>query len=84
MAQTLANGYSSDCIQQELSNEYQHDSVQMVFKNICALVLWTKEALALEGLVLKKTTTLNQFDITCVSVLLMLSILHCNLSASLK
>ena len=34
----------------ELSNEYQHDRVQIVFKNICVIVLWMKVALALEGL----------------------------------
>ena len=33
-----------------LSNEYQHDGVQMVFKDLCVLVLWTKVALALEWL----------------------------------
>ena len=27
----LANGYSSESAQQELSNEYQHDRVSMVF-----------------------------------------------------
>ena len=36
--------------QRELSNEYQHDRVKMVLKNLCILVLWTKVALALEGL----------------------------------
>ena len=34
----------------ELSNEYQHDRVWMVFKNRCVLELWTKVASALEGL----------------------------------
>ena len=34
----------------ELSNEYQHDRAQIVFKNICILVLWAKVALASEGL----------------------------------
>ena len=33
-----------------LSNEYQHDRVKMVFKNLCVLVLWTKVPSALEGL----------------------------------
>ena len=28
--------------QRELSNEYQHDRVYMIFKNICILVLRTK------------------------------------------
>ena len=34
----------------ELSNEYQHDRVWMIFKNICVLVLRLKVASALEGL----------------------------------
>ena len=50
----LANGYSSESAQQELSNEYQHDRVLMVSKNLCILVLWTKVASALEGLRKKK------------------------------
>ena len=47
---TLANGYSSESTHQELSNEYQHDRVKMVFENLCVLVLWTKVASAFEGL----------------------------------
>ena len=50
MTETLANGYSSESTQRDLSNEYQHDRVWMVFKNICVLVLRTKKASALEGL----------------------------------
>ena len=50
MIETLANGYSSESTQRQLSNEYQHERVLMVFKNLCILVLWTKEASALEGL----------------------------------
>ena len=46
MTETLVNGYSSESTQQELPNEYQHDLVQMVFKNICFLALWTKLASA--------------------------------------
>ena len=34
----------------ELSNEYQYDRVNMVFNNICVIVLWTSVASALEGL----------------------------------
>ena len=45
----LANGYSSESAQKELSNEYQHDRVLMVLKNICILVIWAKVATALEG-----------------------------------
>ena len=46
----LANGYSSDSAQQELSNEYQYDRVLMVLENLCIFVLWAKVATALEGL----------------------------------
>ena len=35
-----------------VSNEYQHDKVEMVFKNICVFVLWMKVASALEGLIM--------------------------------
>ena len=49
MTETLADGYSSESTQQELSNEYQYDRVE-VFKDSFVLVLWTKVALALEGL----------------------------------
>ena len=31
MTETLANGYSSDSTQRELSNEYQHDMGKMIF-----------------------------------------------------
>ena len=50
MVENLAIGFSSESTQVELSNEYQYDRVRMVFKNLCVLVLWTKVALALEGL----------------------------------
>ena len=51
MTETLANGYSYESTQRELSNEYQHDRVSMVFKDICVLMLWTKVVSALEGLI---------------------------------
>ena len=50
MTETLAYGYSSESTLRELSNEYQHDRVQMVFKDFCILVLWTKVTSASEGL----------------------------------
>ena len=50
MTETLANWYSSESTQQELSNEYQHDRVTMVFKNLCVLELRTKVASALKVL----------------------------------
>ena len=46
------NGWTlSKSTQQELSNEYQHDKVSMIFKNICVFVLLTKLSSALEGFV---------------------------------
>ena len=50
MIETLAYGYSSEGTQRELSNEYQDDRVEMVFKDLCILALWTIVASALEGL----------------------------------
>ena len=50
MTEAIAHGYSSESTQRELSNEYQHDRVEMVFKNLCILVLWTEVASVLEGL----------------------------------
>ena len=50
ITKTLANGYSSESAQRELSNEYQHGKVWRVFKNLCILVLWMKVASAFEGL----------------------------------
>ena len=35
--------------QPELFDEYKHDKVKTVIKNICVLVLWTKVASALDG-----------------------------------
>ena len=52
MIETLANGYSSESTQRELSNEYQHDRVQMVFRKLSIFVLWMKVDSALEGLIL--------------------------------
>ena len=48
--ETLANGYSSESTPRELSNEYQHDWVWMVIKNLCIFVLWIKVASALDRL----------------------------------
>ena len=50
ITETLAYGYSYESTHRDLSNEYQHDRVQMFFKNLCVLVIWTKVALALDGL----------------------------------
>ena len=50
MVETLANGYSFESTQRELSNEYQYDRVSMINTNLNLLVLWMKEASAVEGL----------------------------------
>ena len=61
MTETLAHGYSSESTQRELSNEYQYDRVYMVFQDLCVLVLWTRVAIALEGLIeLNVTGTSNE------------------------
>ena len=50
--ETLAYWYSSESTQRELCNEYQYDRVLLVcYQNLCVLVLWTKVASALEGLI---------------------------------
>ena len=46
MTETLVYGYSSESTRRALSNEYQHDRVWMVFKNLCVLVLGKKVASA--------------------------------------
>ena len=56
MTETVTHGYSSESTQGELSNEYQHDRVLMVFKILCVLVYWTKVASALGGSILKGAT----------------------------
>ena len=50
MAATLEHRYSFERTQRELSNEYQHDRVWMVFKNLCVTMLWMTVASALQGL----------------------------------
>ena len=45
--------------QRELSNEYQHDRVEMFFKNLYVLVLRTRVASALEGLCIGMDTQYN-------------------------
>ena len=44
MTETLAHGYSSEGVQGEQSNQYQHERVKMVFKNLCILLLDGKTA----------------------------------------
>ena len=62
--ETLAYGYSCESTQWELSNEYQHDRVWLIFRNIGVFVLWTKVASALEGLNLINTVSAI-FSMTC-------------------
>ena len=50
MTEILTRGYSSESTQRELSNEYQHDMVKMVFRNLRVLVLLMNVAWALEVL----------------------------------
>ena len=50
MTETLANGYSNESTHRQLFNEYQHDRVLMVFKQLCVSVLQMNVASALEGL----------------------------------
>ena len=50
LTETLAHWYPSESTQSGLSNEYQHNMVQMIFRDLCVFVLWTKVASALEGL----------------------------------
>ena len=49
MTETVANGYSYESAQRELSYEYQHDRVEMFLRNLCILVLLMKVGSALEG-----------------------------------
>ena len=56
MTETLANGYSSESTQRELSNEYQYDRVSTVFRKLCIFVLWMEVASASEGLRSAKQT----------------------------
>ena len=49
MTETLAHGYSFDSTQRELSNEYQHDRVRMIFIIFSFFVHWTK-AISAKGL----------------------------------
>ena len=57
MTQTLASGYSYESAQRELSNEYQHDRVQMVFKIIYVLAHLMELVSALKGLTLTQNVT---------------------------
>ena len=47
MTETLAHGYSSQSTWHELSNEYPHDSVSMVFKNLFRLCALDKSSLSI-------------------------------------
>ena len=66
MTETLANGYSSESTQRELSNEYQHDRVSMVFRHLGVLELWMIVALALEGLSTVSTAGAQKMPLACM------------------
>ena len=66
--ETWANGYPSASAQWELSNEYHHDKVKVVFKNISVLVLCTKVASALEGLKLEQVNQINTLHVETISL----------------
>ena len=51
MTETMANGYSYDSTQRELSNEYQHDRLKMIFIMFLLFVHWMKVTSAAEGLI---------------------------------
>ena len=49
ITQTLAHGYSSESIRQELSNEYQHDRIWKIFsKNLFCPCALDKSSLCVE------------------------------------
>ena len=50
MIETMANGYSSEGTQRELSNEYPHDRVKKIFMILFVLVHWKKVTSALKEL----------------------------------
>ena len=50
MTETLAHGYSYEITQRELSYEYPHDLVRMIFIMFRICVLWTKVTSGSEGL----------------------------------
>ena len=52
MTETLANWYSSDRAQQELSNDYQQDRVWINFEHFSSFISCVKVAAALKGLML--------------------------------
>ena len=48
MIETLANGYSSESTQRELSNEYQHDRIKMISKEILNSYALEESSLSIE------------------------------------
>ena len=61
MTETLANWYSSESTQRELSNEYQYNRVEMVSKNLCILVIWVRVASSLEEVIVPQGFTSPNF-----------------------
>ena len=50
ITETPANAYSSESTRRELSNEYQHDMITLIFMILCFFVLWAIAAVTLEGM----------------------------------
>ena len=50
MTETLAHGYASESSQRDLSSEYQHDRVQIFFKNMFVFQLWTSSIEWVKGI----------------------------------
>ena len=61
MTETLANSYSSDRTQRELSYEYLDDLVRIIFINLCILVHGTKVTSASEGLKCLSKTAIPKY-----------------------
>ena len=49
MTETLANGYSYESTQRELSNEYQHDRASMVFEKYLSPCPLDESSLSIRG-----------------------------------
>ena len=67
MTETLAYGYSSENTQRELSNEYQHAKIYIVFMKLCIVVIWRKvERLKNAGPISSYGTSLACLCCVCV------------------
>ena len=68
MTEALARGCSSDSTQREPSNEFQHDRISMVFRNLCVLCAFDESSLSI-GSVKRKAASIaepsNSLRIDC-------------------